>query len=110
MKDRIEKSIDLALIETDLGNELLKFAKEIRNNLTHPKGPHTHYFLGGKFDPRTASWNKEFSLDEVAIVENDTIIGLRLNPNQNMKKVAEYSLELFIRTIDNFVKYRSEIK
>ncbi len=79
--------------------ELEIFNVKIRNHLVHPKGPFTHFFLGGEFDEKKGSWTKTFQLNDVAIVKDNNIRALKMDPIANMKHVCEYSILLFMRTV-----------
>lgn len=99
LSKRIDKAEELGRISPDLAEELSKFNDRIRNYLVHPKGPNTHFFLGGEFDEEAKTWKKDFQLSDIAVVKGNTIIALKFNPIANMRKVCEYSLVLFMRTV-----------
>ncbi len=96
---RIQKAREDNKISLDISNELEIFNAKIRNHLVHPKGPFTHFFLGGEFDNKKGSWTKTFQLDDIAIVKDNTIHALKMDPNTNVKHVCEYSILLFMRTV-----------
>jgi len=105
LSGRIKKAKDTNKISPDIAIELLSFNDKIRNHLVHPKGPFTHYFLGGKFDKKTGTWTKDFTQEDIGIVEDGMITAIRLNPNTNMKQVSEYSIDLFIRTVRDHLDF-----
>ena len=110
LSGRIQKAKEDNKISLDIANELEIFNAKIRNHLVHPKGPFTHFFLGGEFDNKKGSWTKSFQLNDVAIVKDNTIRALKIDPNTNMKHVCEYSLLLFMRTVRDHIILRNKPK
>ena len=96
---RIQKANETKRISSDMADELMIFNDKVRNHLVHPKGPLTHFFLGGDFDAKTGTWSKDFQLEDIAVVKDNSIQALKMDPIQNMKQVTEYSLLLFMRTV-----------
>ncbi|MHA1115076.1 MAG: hypothetical protein ACTSPJ_02780 [Candidatus Heimdallarchaeaceae archaeon] len=96
---RIKKAEDSNKISPDMASELKNFNDKIRNHLVHPKGPFTHYLLGGEFDEKTGKWTKEFPMKEITIIKDGMIRALKMDPNANMRKVCEYSILLFMKTV-----------
>ena len=84
-----------------MADELMNFNDKVRNHLVHPKGPFTHFFLGGEFNANTRKWSKDFQQEDIAIIKDNSIQSLKMDPNQNMKQVTEYSILLFMRIVRN---------
>ena len=99
LSKRIQMAKENKKISPDLADELMIFNDKVRNHLVHPKGPLTHFFLGGDFDAKTGTWSKDFQLEDIAVVKDNSIQALKMDPIQNMKQVTEYSLLLFMRTV-----------
>ncbi len=105
---RIDKADKMNKISPGMADELRTFNIKVRNNLVHPKGPLTHYFLGGDFDKKKKTWNKEFTTEDVGIVEDGMLKGVRMKPKENMRQVSEYSIELLIKTVRDHLDLKNE--